>query len=83
MDGTLLAFRDILFFEWDAAKNRSNIRKHGFDLADVAKLFNREERKDKRAKTAKQDYAPQTFTTRNDVTGIFSASLAILGDVCG
>ena len=26
-------------FEWDAAKNRSNIRKHGFDLADAAEMF--------------------------------------------
>ena len=26
-------------FEWDAAKNRSNIRKHGSDLADAAETF--------------------------------------------
>jgi len=26
-------------FEWDAGKNRSNIRKHGFDLADAAETF--------------------------------------------
>src|SRR5438132_12946480 len=26
-------------FESDAAKNRSNIRKHGFDLADAAEMF--------------------------------------------
>ena len=26
-------------FEWDAAKNRSNIRKHGFDLSDAAETF--------------------------------------------
>ena len=26
-------------FEWDAGKNRSNIRKQGFDLADAAETF--------------------------------------------
>jgi len=26
-------------FAWDAAKNRSNIRKHGFELADPAEMF--------------------------------------------
>ena len=26
-------------FEWDAGKNRSNIWKHGFDLADAAEMF--------------------------------------------
>lgn len=26
-------------FEWDEVKNRSNIRKHGFDLADAQELF--------------------------------------------
>jgi uncharacterized protein len=26
-------------FEWDEAKNRSNIKKHGFDFADAAELF--------------------------------------------
>ena len=26
-------------FEWDAAKNRANIRKHGFDFADVEEMF--------------------------------------------
>ena len=26
-------------FEWDAGKNRSNIRKHGSDLADAAETF--------------------------------------------
>lgn len=26
-------------FEWDEAKNRQNIRKHGFDLADAEGLF--------------------------------------------
>jgi len=62
-------------FAWDAAKNRINIRKHGFDLADAAKPFNREERKDKPAKNAKQDYALQTFTTRSDVTGGFLRDL--------
>ena len=25
--------------EWDEAKNRSNIRKHGFDFADAEELF--------------------------------------------
>ena len=25
--------------EWDAAKNRSNIRKHGLDFADAAEMF--------------------------------------------
>jgi uncharacterized DUF497 family protein len=28
-----------LRFEWDEAKNRINIRKHGFDLADAAQMF--------------------------------------------
>jgi uncharacterized protein len=28
-----------LRFEWDAAKNRSNIRKHGFDFADAPEMF--------------------------------------------
>ena len=26
-------------FEWDEAKRRANIRKHGFDFADVAEMF--------------------------------------------
>jgi uncharacterized DUF497 family protein len=26
-------------FEWDEAKNRANIRKHGFDFADAAEMF--------------------------------------------
>jgi len=26
-------------FEWDAAKNSQNIKKHGFDLADAESLF--------------------------------------------
>ncbi len=26
-------------FEWDAAKNRANIRKHGIDFADAARIF--------------------------------------------
>ena len=26
-------------FEWDEAKNRSNIRKHGFDFADAWAVF--------------------------------------------
>ena len=26
-------------FEWDEAKNRSNIGKHGFDLADAEEMF--------------------------------------------
>lgn len=26
-------------FEWDEAKNRANIRKHGFDFADAPELF--------------------------------------------
>jgi len=26
-------------FEWDEAKNRANVRKHGFDLADVREMF--------------------------------------------
>jgi len=26
-------------FEWDEAKNRSNIRKHGIDFADVEDMF--------------------------------------------
>ncbi len=26
-------------FEWDEAKNKQNIKKHGFDLADAAELF--------------------------------------------
>src|SRR5438445_268840 len=26
-------------FEWDEAKNRTNIRKHGFDLADAEEMF--------------------------------------------
>lgn len=28
-----------LGFEWDEAKNRQNIKKHGFDLADAQYLF--------------------------------------------
>ncbi len=27
-------------FEWDEAKNRENIRKHGIDFADVPAMFN-------------------------------------------
>jgi uncharacterized DUF497 family protein len=26
-------------FEWDEAKNEDNIRKHGFDFADAAEVF--------------------------------------------
>jgi uncharacterized DUF497 family protein len=26
-------------FQWDEAKNRANIRKHGFDFADAAEMF--------------------------------------------
>jgi uncharacterized DUF497 family protein len=26
-------------FEWDPAKNRSNLRKHGFDFADAEEVF--------------------------------------------
>jgi len=26
-------------FEWDETKNKQNIKKHGFDLADAAELF--------------------------------------------
>ena len=26
-------------FEWDEAKKRANIRKHGFDLADAEEMF--------------------------------------------
>ena len=26
-------------FEWDEAKNRANIRKHGFDFADAKEMF--------------------------------------------
>jgi len=26
-------------FEWDEAKNRRNIRKHGFDFADAEEMF--------------------------------------------
>jgi len=26
-------------FEWDKAKNRANIRKHGFDFADAEEMF--------------------------------------------
>jgi uncharacterized protein len=26
-------------FEWDGAKNRSNLRKHGFDLAEAEEMF--------------------------------------------
>jgi uncharacterized DUF497 family protein len=26
-------------FQWDEAKNRSNIRKHGFDFADAPEMF--------------------------------------------
>jgi uncharacterized DUF497 family protein len=28
-----------MLFEWDEAKNKLNIRKHGFDLADASELF--------------------------------------------
>jgi uncharacterized protein len=28
-----------MIFEWDEAKNRSNIRKHGLDFADAEELF--------------------------------------------
>ena len=26
-------------FEWDASKNRANVRKHGFDFADAEEMF--------------------------------------------
>ncbi len=26
-------------FEWDEAKNRANVRKHGFDFADAEEIF--------------------------------------------
>jgi len=28
-------------FEWSEAKNRANIRKHGFDFADAEEMFGR------------------------------------------
>jgi uncharacterized DUF497 family protein len=28
-----------MVFEWDEAKNRANIRKHGFDFADAEDMF--------------------------------------------
>ena len=28
-----------MIFEWDEAKNRANIRKHGFDFADAEDMF--------------------------------------------
>jgi uncharacterized protein len=28
-----------MIFEWNEAKNRSNIRKHGFDFADAEEMF--------------------------------------------
>ncbi|MGH9503720.1 MAG: BrnT family toxin [Terriglobales bacterium] len=28
-----------MLFEWSAAKNRANIRKHGFDFVDAEQLF--------------------------------------------
>jgi uncharacterized protein len=28
-----------MIFEWDEAKNRANLRKHGLDFADAEKLF--------------------------------------------
>jgi len=28
-----------MHFEWDEAKNRENLRKHGFDFVDAAELF--------------------------------------------
>ena len=28
-----------MIFEWDDAKNRANIRKHGFDFADAEEMF--------------------------------------------
>jgi len=28
-----------MVFEWDEAKNRANIRKHGFDFADAEEMF--------------------------------------------
>jgi len=30
-----------MIFEWDQAKNRANIRKHGFDFADAEEMFRR------------------------------------------
>ena len=36
-DGPSAASR--LKFEWDPAKNRSNIRNHGFDFADAEEMF--------------------------------------------
>ncbi len=28
-----------MIFEWDGAKNRANLRKHGFDFADAEEMF--------------------------------------------
>jgi uncharacterized protein len=28
-----------MIFEWDGAKNRANLRKHGFDFADAELMF--------------------------------------------
>jgi uncharacterized protein len=28
-----------MIFEWDEAKNRANIRRHGFDLSDGVQMF--------------------------------------------
>jgi|ERR1700683_54196 len=36
---TVTTFGVTIIIEWDEAKNRANIRKHGFDFADAEEMF--------------------------------------------
>jgi hypothetical protein len=36
---SVTTFGVTMTFEWDAAKNRANIRKHGFDFAEAEEMF--------------------------------------------
>ena len=54
-------------YEWDAAKNQSNIAKHGIDFADAPRLFERPMlvRRDRR-----RDYREHRWIALGDLDGI-------------
>ncbi len=54
-------------FEWDEAKNQSNIRKHGIDFRDAVKVFDKPtlDREDRR-----QDYGEMRVNSIGDLDGL-------------
>jgi len=60
-------------FEWDEAKNQSNIRKHGIDFRDAVKVFDKPtlDRQDLR-----QDYSEVRVNSIGDLDGLIPAILS-------